>query len=146
MRAKLAGLISTVLGYPKRSSLSRRLLSGGIWAFGGKVGVTALSVITNGLLARMLSPREFGTYFLVFSIIQVGAVIGAFGLPKTIVRFVAENMVHEQPGRVRRVIRTALGLGALGSLGVGLVYLLIVGDLIGKHLFHSPLLVAITGL
>jgi O-antigen/teichoic acid export membrane protein len=146
IRAKLAGLISTILGYPKKSPLSRRLLSGSVWAFGGKIGVTALSVITNGLLARMLSPREFGTYFLVFSIIQVGAVIGAFGLPKTIVRFVAENMVHEQPGRVRRVIRTALGLGAVGALGIGLVYLLILGDLIGKYLFHSPLLVAITGL
>jgi O-antigen/teichoic acid export membrane protein len=122
------------------------LLSGSIWAFGGKIGASAIGVITNGLLARMLSPQEFGAYFLAFSIISVGAVIGSLGLPKTVVRFVAENMVLKQPGRAKSAIYTALGLGVLGTLGVSLTYLFIVGDLVGKYLFHSPLLVAVIGL
>lgn len=146
MSDKLAHLKSTVVGYLGSSPLSRRLLSGSTWAFGGKIGATTISVITNGLLARMLSPQEFGAYFLVFSIISVGAVIGSLGLPKTVVRFIAENMVLKQPGRARRAIYTVLGLGVLGALGISLAYLLIVGDLVGRYLFHSPLLVSVIGL
>src|SRR3712207_4605513 len=122
MSDKLARLKSTVIGYLSRLSLSRRLLSGSSWAFGGKIGATTIGLITNGLLARILSPREFGAYLLAFSIISVGAVIGSLGLPKTVLRFVAENMVLKQPGLARRVIYTALGLGVLGALGVGLAY------------------------
>src|SRR5687767_1482072 len=83
------------------SSLKKRLLSGSTWAFGGKIGATAIGVVTNGLLARMLSPQEFGAYLLAFSIVSVGAVIGSLGLPKTVLRFVAENMVLKQPGRAQ---------------------------------------------
>ncbi len=55
MGDKLARLKSTVVGYLSGSSLRHRLLSGSAWAFGGKVGATAISFITNLLLARMLS-------------------------------------------------------------------------------------------
>jgi O-antigen/teichoic acid export membrane protein len=146
MSDKLLRLKSIVLGYMSGSSLRRRLLSGGAWAFGGKIGATAMGIITNGLLARMLSPQEFGAYFLAFSIVAVGAVTGALGLPKTVVRFVAEQMVLGQPGRAQRAIYTALRLGVLGTLVISLTYLLIGGDLVGKHLFHSPVLAAVTGL
>jgi O-antigen/teichoic acid export membrane protein len=105
-----------------------------------------IGVVTNGLLARMLSPPEFGAYFLVLSIISLGAVVGALGLPKTVVRFVAENMALDQFGRTRRVIYTVLGVGVLGALAVSLAYLLVVGDLVGRYLFDSPALVAVTGL
>jgi O-antigen/teichoic acid export membrane protein len=121
------------------------LLSGSTWAFGGKIGGAAVGIITNGLLARMLSPQEFGAYFLALSIVSLGAVVGSLGLPKTVVRFVAENMGLDRSGRTRRVIRTVLGLGVIGTLGVSLVYLLI-GDLVGRHLFDSSILVAVTGL
>ena len=146
MRDKLVYLTSTVFGYLKGSSLRRRLLSGSTWAFGGKVGATAMGVITNGLLARMLSPQDFGAYFLAFSIVSVGAVIGSLGLPKTVVRFIAEQMVFSQAGRAKRAIYTALKLGVLGTSLVSLGYLLLGGELVGKYLFHSPALVAVTGL
>jgi O-antigen/teichoic acid export membrane protein len=103
-------------------------------------------IVTNALLARMLSPQEFGAYFLALSIVSLGAVVGSFGLPKTAVRLVAENMGLERVGRARRVIFTVLGLGVVGTLAASLIYLLVIGDLIGKYLFHSPLLVGVTGL
>jgi O-antigen/teichoic acid export membrane protein len=139
-------LRSSVTKYFGGSLLKKRLLRGSSWAFGGRVGGAATGVLTNALLARMLSPTEFGAYFLVLSIISLGAVVGSLGLPKTVVRFVAENMALDQFGRTRRVIYTVLGIGVLGTLGVSLAYLLVVGDLVGRYLFHSPLLVAVTGL
>jgi O-antigen/teichoic acid export membrane protein len=102
-------------------------------------------IVTTGLLARMLSEQELGAYFLALSIVSLGAVVGSLGLPKTVVGLVAENMGVGRPGRARRVIRTVLGLGVFGSLGISLAYLL-VGDFISERLFHSSLLVGVTGL
>jgi O-antigen/teichoic acid export membrane protein len=135
-----------VVGYLSDSTLRRRLLSGTTWALGGKIGAAAIGVVTNGVLARMLSPQDLGAYFLVFSIIQVGAVVGSLGLPKTVLRFVAESMTLDQPGRARRAIYTALGLGVAGALLTSLAYFFVVGDLVGTYLFHSPALVAVIGL
>src|ERR671910_3309833 len=106
-----------------------------------------LGIVTNGLLARLLSPQEFGAYFLALSIVSLGAVVGSLGLPKTVVRLVAENMGLDRSGRTRRAIRTVLRLGVLGTLGISLAYLL-AGDLVGE-LFqpqYSSLLVGVTGL
>ena len=127
--------------------MRRRLLSGSTWALGGKIAAAIIGLVTNGLLAHLLGSREaFGEYVLAFSIISVGAVIGSLGLPKTVLRFVAENMTLGQPGRARRAIYTALGLGVLGALGISLAYFFIVGDLVGRYVFDSPVLVAVIGL
>lgn len=139
-------LSSIKAGYLNSSLLKRRLLSGSTWAFGGKVGGAAIGVITNGLLARMLSPSEFGAYFLALSIISFGALVGALGLTKTTIRFVAESIGLDRPGRARRMILTVLCLGLLGSMSISLAYWLVIGDLLGEYLFHSSFLVAVTGL
>ena len=137
---------STVVDYLTSSTLRRRLLSGSTWALGGKIAAATIGIITNGVLTRLLTKQEFGVYLLAFSIISVGAVIGSLGLPKTVLRFVAENMTLGQPGRARRAIYTALGLGVLGALCISLAYLFIVGDLVSRYLFDSSALVAVIGL
>jgi O-antigen/teichoic acid export membrane protein len=140
-------VISTVVDYLSASTLRRRLVSGSAWASGGRIGGAMLGIVTNGLLARLLSPQEFGAYFLALSIVSLGAVVGSLGLPKTVVRLVAENMGLDRSGRTRRAIRTVLRLGVLGTLGISLAYLL-AGDLVGE-LFqpqYSSLLVGVTGL
>src|SRR5918994_2191000 len=99
MSARGTRLKSNVIGFLSGSSLRRRLLSGGTWSFVGKVGGSIIGVVTNGLLARMLTPQEFGAYFLALGLIPFGAVVGSLGLPKTVVRFVAESMTFNQLGR-----------------------------------------------
>jgi O-antigen/teichoic acid export membrane protein len=135
-----------VAGYLGGSTLRRRLLSGSTWALGGKIAAATIGLVTTGVLTRLLTPTEVGVYLLAFTIISVGAVIGSLGLPKSVLRFVAESMTLGQPGRARRAIYTALGLGVLGAGGIGLAYLFIVGDLVSRYLFHSPALVAVIGL
>src|SRR5215203_6207277 len=110
------------------------------------IGAATIGIVTNGVLTRLLTKQEFGVYLLAFSIISLGAVIGSLGLPKTVLRFVAESMTLDQPGRARRAIYTALGLGVLGALGTSLAYYFVVGDLVGRYLFHSTALVAVIGL
>lgn len=134
-----------VAGVPPLPSLKRRLLSGSAWAFGGKMTTILAQLVSNALLARLLSPQDLGAYFLAFSIVSVGSVVGSLGLHQTIVRFVAESMGLDQPGRTRRAVILVLKIGTLGALGAGVVYLLC-GGVLGERLFHSPALAAVTGL
>jgi O-antigen/teichoic acid export membrane protein len=120
-------------------------LSGGAWAFGGKVLVALTGLISSALLARLLTPQALGTYFLAYSILSVGTSLGQLGLTGTVVRLVAEGMGLNLFGRVRRVISVVLGVGTLGTLGVGSAYLLF-GDDLAMIVFNAPALAAITGL
>jgi O-antigen/teichoic acid export membrane protein len=125
--------------------LKRRLLSGGAWAFGGRILIALTGLVSSALLARLLTPQALGAYFLAYSILNVGTSLGQLGLTGTVVRLVAEGMGLNLFGRVRRVISVALGVGALGAVGVGLAYLLL-GDDLAKIIFNAPALAAITGL
>jgi O-antigen/teichoic acid export membrane protein len=128
-----------------RQLLRRRLLSGSTWAFGSKILIASTGLISSALLARLLTPQALGTYFLAFSVLNVGTSLGQLGLTGTVVRLVAEGMGLNHFGRVRRVISVVLGVGTLGALGVGLAYLLL-GDDLAKAVFNAPALAAITGL
>ena len=98
------------------SFLRRRLRSGSAWAFGGRIGGAMFGIVTNALVMRMLpTDPERNAYVLALSIVSLGAVVGSLGLPKTVVRLIAENMGVGRPERTRRVIRTVLGLGVLGT-------------------------------
>ena len=91
------------------SALKRRLLSGSIWAVAGRFGGAIIGIVTSSLLTFILSPEEVGAYNLALSIVSFGALVGALGLPKTVVRLVAENMALDRPGCAWRVIYTVLG-------------------------------------
>jgi O-antigen/teichoic acid export membrane protein len=133
------------LGAASIQLLRRRLLSGGAWAFGGKVAIALAGLISSALLARLLTPQDLGTYFLAYSILNVGTALGSLGLADTVVRLVAQNMGLNLFGRVRRVIGVVLSVGVLGALGVGLAYLLL-GDDLANNVFNAPALAAVTGL
>src|SRR5918993_1103540 len=138
---------SSVLGgLLSGSTLRRRLLSGSIWAVAGRFGGSLISILTASLLTFVISPEEVGAYNLVLTIVAFGALVGALGLPKTVVRLVAENMGLNRSGRTRRVIYTVLGLGVAGTLLTSLAYYLVIGDIVEGRLFDSPLLLGLTGL
>jgi O-antigen/teichoic acid export membrane protein len=128
------------------SSLKRRLLSGSIWAIAGIFGGAMVGILIASLLTFVISPEEVGSYNLALSIVSFGALVGALGLPKTVVRLVAENVGLNRFRRTRRVIYTVLSLGLVGTLLTSLAYFLVIGDLIERRLFESPLLVGLTGL
>lgn len=125
--------------------LRRRLLSGGAWAFSGKVSIALLGLASSALLARLLSPQELGVYFLAYSVVSLCAIIGSVGLPPTVTRFVAQNVGLNRFKTTRQVIGIIFGVGLLGALTIGLVYSLFGGVLV-QRLFNSPAFAGVTGL
>ncbi len=144
--AKISILPSEAAGKARTPpALKHRLLSGGAWALGGRVGTTLSVLATNALLARLLAPQELGAYFLAFSLALFGAQAGTLGLNQAVWRFVAESLGSNQPERARRAVTLIVNLGAFGAIGVGFAYLLFGGFLAGE-VFHSQALIAVTGL
>ena len=132
-------------GSAEKPSVKRRLMAGSAWATGGRFIVAFTAFATNALLARLLSPQDLGVYFLAFSIVGVGALLGSLGMDQAVVRFVAQTMGLGRFREARHALGRTLALGAMGALGAGVTYLFL-GRLVGQKLFHAPALVAATGL
>lgn len=122
--------------------VKRRLLSGGAWALGGRIALVFVGILTNALLARLLSPAELGVYFLALSVVGMCTGLGALGLTRAVVRFVAEGMGLKQHGKVRQAIKLSLAFSLAGALSVSLAYLLF-GSTLAASIFDSPALTAV---
>src|SRR5687768_15896805 len=122
-------------------SLKRRLVSGGAWALGGRMAQALTALATNALLARLLSPQELGAYFLAFSVVMLGSMVGSLGANYAVVRFVAESMGLNHFGRARHAVSVMCVVGVFGALGSGSLYLLS-GGVLANKLFHAPALAA----
>ncbi len=108
--------LSSLRSRIRSSVLTQRLFSGIAWTVSVKIVTFALGLIVSGLLARLLTPDELGTYFLVWSFVTTIAVVSGLGMNQAVVRLVAEGMGTAQPGRARAAIRHAFLSSFLASM------------------------------
>ncbi len=121
----------------KRRTLLRRLLSGGGWSLFGSIGGAGLGLAENAVLARLLAPEEMAAYFVLFSIVTVGAVFAQQGLPRTVVRYIAASQGVGDHARARAATRAVFLYGTAATLVVAGVLIAGVGDLLAQRVFHS---------
>ncbi|MGH8603020.1 MAG: hypothetical protein ACREXR_09705, partial [Gammaproteobacteria bacterium] len=103
-----------------------------------------LVYFTQVLFARWLGATELGSYVLALSWLLILSYVASFGFPFTALRFVPQDMVNRQYGRVRGFVRRGrqiVGLGGLAVSGIASATVLLV-----DHLFSVsnklPLLAA----
>lgn len=130
---------------PLIGSLKRRLLSGGMWAVSGRAVAALTGLASNALLARLLTPQDFGAYFLAFSFVSFGVLVGALGLGELSVRLLAENLALSRPDRVKRIVKIVCVWGFVGAVAVGGAYL-VIGQNLAERIFGSSELAAVTAL
>lgn len=126
------------------SFLARKLLSGGIWAFFGKVITGFSGLLISALLARLLGPDELAAYFLAFSLVTFATFMVQMGLTQSIVRFVAESLATEQFARARSAIQKSLLLTLGSSIIIGSVLLSGGWSWVANHLAHSTIVASVT--
>ncbi len=97
-------------------SLKSRLLSGGAWAFSGRIISSVATLGANVLLARLLSPEAMGTYFLAFSAVSIFVIIAQWGLGKGVVKLIASEMATENAGRAAAAVKSAFSIVIIVSL------------------------------
>ncbi len=98
---------------------------------------TILTLVVNAILARILGHDRLGSYFLVFSLVIFGTTIAQLGLDRTVVRLVSASLATGLPGRARRAILIAFGLGSVGAAVVALTLVLGLGDFLAERVYHS---------
>lgn len=118
------------------SGLHRRLISGSTWAILGRIVTAATGFIINALIARIITPKEVGAYFLIVSVVTVATSLAQLGLHVVVVRLIAEAMANDASGKARATVSTALRIGITSALIVGLL-LGASGELIAKRIFAS---------
>jgi O-antigen/teichoic acid export membrane protein len=102
-------------------ALRPRLVTGLLWTAGTRVVMAAVSLATNMLLARLLTPEELGTYVLLFSAALVAMLVGMVGQQGAVVRFVSEAIAAERPRAARGAAESSVRMTALGTLAAGAV-------------------------
>jgi len=127
-------------------SLGSRLLSGGIWMTGSRGIQAVCGILVSMLLARMLSPEEMGTYFILASITLFGSMLAQFGTHQAIVKLIAGGMALGDEVGVRRSLRSVFIIAGCGSAIVAGGYVLGGGTLLAEHVFKSHSVAMLTGL
>jgi O-antigen/teichoic acid export membrane protein len=100
------------------------------------------------ILGKVLSPEDFGTYILIYSVAAILSAVGAAGLDVSAVRFVsvahAKNDDNELRGFILYAIRLAAVLSIAAALG-GALYLYFVDSVSGTLLLLSIGIILIWG-
>ena len=121
------------------AAIRDRLLKGSAVVFVGMALGATLGLVVNGLLARLLTHDELGSYFLVFSMAVIGAQLANLGMERAVVRMVAAGLGTRQPGQARAAVRWAFTFSAIGCLTVAGALVIGVGDYLALHVYHSEL-------
>ena len=116
-------------------TLGQRFIRGSVWALLARSIVLPFGLISNGLLARILSPDELGAYFIAISLASTGALIAQFGMGNSVVRLVAENL--DRPPVAGQAVKITLIVGGIGSIIVAAGLSAGLGDVLSRVVFES---------
>lgn len=105
------------------TSIGSKLLRGGQWIALAALLNALLTVSSNGLLARLLSQKELGVYFALYSGSVTAASMCLLGMNQSIVRFVSSSLADEKPGLAKGYITTAFTLLAWALMALGAIVL-----------------------
>jgi O-antigen/teichoic acid export membrane protein len=123
---------------PEKGGVVDRIARGSAWTLSTRMAAMFCVFLANALAARELRGDHgysFGIYTLATSIITTAAILAHFGLPRTVVRLVAEAMARDQPGVVKGTIQKVNRLNIVGGVVVGAILLFGGGEFLAHHVF-----------
>ncbi len=118
-------------------NIREKLLSGGLWSLAGKIIAIACAFLLNLILARALSPADYGVYFVVLNTIIILATVGNAGMDQIVIVFAASNLSSGNPSAVRTAIVSCIGITAAGVLLVS-IGLYLSADWLFGTMMHMP--------
>ncbi|MEZ5541454.1 MAG: oligosaccharide flippase family protein [Pseudomonadota bacterium] len=133
-------------GSGTRGSLGVRVLSGGIWMLGSRGIQATCGMLVSMLLARLLTPADLGTYFILASIALLGSTLAQFGTHHSVVKLVAGGLAQGDEAGVRRALRSVLLIVICGCAIIAGGYLAGAGRWLAVHVFRSDSVALLTGL
>jgi len=128
------------------NTIKKKLLTGGIWAFLGKILASLVGFSIHILLARLLSPNDLGNYFLIISLISFASTFALFGLLKTLVKMIAESLSLDEQGKIKETVIYTFQIVIIGTLLTGGSFIFGLNEWVAITLLDSPDIAKLTGL
>ncbi len=97
-----------------------------LWNSAAKLGDFGLAYVFAVLLARMLTPADYGTYASVLSLVTLVFVLSSMGIDKTLHRFLGEFAATPRTHKAPTLIRALLGIR------LGLIVILVGAVILGR--------------
>lgn len=119
-------------------AMHKKLLQGGAWVLVGQAGTALSQILIAILLARVLTPNDYGVFQVVQRIVLFGAVIASFGMGWAIVRAVAEALTKRNNLLAMQQVKSILAIVVVCTALVDLLYF-IYGAAISDSYFHIDL-------
>lgn len=107
--------------------LTHQTISGLLWTAWGKGGHAALTLLTLAVLARLLSPREFGTVSAALLVIEFSSILSRLGLGPAVVQ-----RQHLEPRHLQAAFTGSLVVGLLVGAAIWLL------APVAAVFFHNP--------
>jgi O-antigen/teichoic acid export membrane protein len=92
-------------------------LAGGLVAFAVKAASAALSYAMFATFAKIMTPSDYGSFAMAFSMAIVASAVGSVGLATAVLRFLAEHLERGRPDLARGFVV----FGGLATGGASLV-------------------------
>jgi O-antigen/teichoic acid export membrane protein len=100
----------------RAGDLTNRTIAGLLWTAWGKGGQVLLSLLALVVLARLLTPAEFGTVSAALVLIEFSSIFSRLGLGPAVVQ-----RQHLEPRHLHSAFAGSLALGLLAGVGVWLL-------------------------
>lgn len=123
-------------GTGRKGGIANRIARGSAWTISTRIAGMIGGFAASALAAHLLSGPDFGAYVLATTVVTTAAIIAHFGLPRTVVRLVADALARDERGRARGAIHTVARLNVVGGLAVGAILAFGGGQYLAHHLFH----------
>jgi O-antigen/teichoic acid export membrane protein len=125
--------------------LKQSMVTGGMWAAGGRLVAIAAAFVLNLVLARSLTPGDYGIYFVVMSTMIILATVATLGMDRIVVRFVAAQKALGDWNGVRAVIGRSLTTVIAATALLCLIFYLLTPWFF-THVVKMPAAIALSGL
>ena len=98
--------------------LPGRLRRGAAWVISARVVGIGITMLVNIVLARWLSPEDFGDFLLLCNLMSLASMLAMMGLNMALVRFISESLGLGDVARARKCVQLVLALAVVTTTSV----------------------------
>jgi O-antigen/teichoic acid export membrane protein len=106
-------------------------------AFLIRSGGLVINFLFNVYLARLFGAEGTGTYYLAFTVVSLGSLLGSFGLENVLIRYIAINYSNRNFGKIKGHYLFSIALTVSISVFISLL-LFLTASFISENIFHDP--------
>jgi O-antigen/teichoic acid export membrane protein len=124
---------------------TKKIVSGVSIVFVMGIISSVLAYITRIVMARNLTPEEYGLFTSVLTFVMFFLFFRGLGMEKAVSKYIPQFLIHNQKGRIKSGIFFVIGFQLISSIIMVIVFLSL-NDYLSNNYFKNPLSKPILGI